>query len=112
MGVIAANRFLAGGRSVISLLAGASRLPFVRTTVWAMLSALLWCVILVAAGAWVGTQWEIVLGVLGTYGRVITALVAAAALVAAIRWYRRRRPGGAAPQETAKTPPEASEGLS
>ena len=112
MGVVAVNRFLAGGRSVISLLAGASRLPFVRTMIWAALSALVWCVILVTAGAWVGTQWEIVLDVLSTYGRVITALVGAAALIAAIRWYRRRKGGGGAPQETAKTPPEASEGLS
>ncbi|MEL6615140.1 MAG: DedA family protein, partial [Bacteroidota bacterium] len=51
MGVVAANRFLAGGRSVISLLVGASRLPVGRTAFWSTVSALLWCSLLVGAGA-------------------------------------------------------------
>lgn len=100
-GVVVVNRFLAGGRSVISLLAGASRLPAVPTAIWATLSALAWCVLLVGAGAWVGTEWERVLDVLAAYGRVITALVALAVLIGAVRWWRRRPP-----QETAKTPVE------
>lgn len=100
-GVVVANRFLAGGRSVISLLAGASRLPVLKTAIWATLSALAWCVLLVTAGAWVGAEWERVLDVLGTYGRVITALVALVVVVGAVRWWKRRPP-----QETAKTPAE------
>lgn len=108
MGVVAMNRFLAGGRSVISLLAGASRLPVVRTALWATLSALLWCTALVAAGAWVGTRWEIVLDALATYGKVITALVSLLVLGAAVRWFRGRKAARGAAQETEKTPPEAS----
>jgi membrane protein DedA with SNARE-associated domain len=100
-GVVVVNRFLAGGRSVISLLAGASRLPALRTAIWATLSAFAWCVVLVAAGAWVGAEWERVLEILGAYGRVITALVALALAVAAVRWWN-----GRPPQETAKTPAE------
>ncbi|WP_094546366.1 DedA family protein [Rubricoccus marinus] len=105
MGVVVANRFLAGGRSVVSLLAGASRLPVLRTTIWATLSALLWCALLVAAGSWVGTRWDIVLNALGTYGKVITALVGGIVLIGAVRWVRGRRGRRAAPQETEKTPP-------
>ena len=67
-GVVIANRFLAGGRSVISLLAGASRLPVAQTVLWSSISALAWCAALVAAGAWVGTEWERVLDVLGAPG--------------------------------------------
>ena len=97
-GVVVMNRFLAGGRSVISLLAGASRLPAGRTATWATISAFAWCVLLVGAGAWVGAEWERVLDVLGAYGKVITALVALAVVVGAVRWWNRRPP-----QETAKT---------
>ena len=109
MGVVAANRFLAGGRSVISLLAGASRLPLAATALWATVSAVLWSGLLVAAGAWVGAEWDVVLDVLATYGKAVTAVVAVAVTVAGVRWLRARRPGaGRAPeaQETAKTPQE------
>ena len=108
MGVVILNRFLAGGRSVISLLAGASKLPVWKTAIWSSVSALLWCALLVSAGAWVGNQWDMVLDALQTYGQVITALVAVIVLFGGVRWWqrRRRRPGAA--QETAKTPPEAS----
>ncbi|MEM1056393.1 MAG: DedA family protein [Bacteroidota bacterium] len=102
-GVVLANRFLAGGRSVISLLAGSSRLPVLQTSIWASVSALAWCVLLVAGGAWVGAEWERVLNILTAYGRVITALVALAVVVGAIRWWR-----GRPPQETAKTPVESA----
>lgn len=112
MGVVAANRFLAGGRSVISLLAGASRLPVGKTALWSSVSALLWCALLVGAGAWVGTRWDLVLDLLSAYGRVITALVGTAVLIATVRWYRKRGSRTGAAQETAKTPPEASEGPS
>ena len=106
MGVVAVNRFLAGGRSVISLLAGASQLPAGKTALWATASALVWCAVLVAAGAWVGTRWNLVLDALATYGQVITALLAVVLAVASARWLRRRR--HQAPQETEKTPPEAA----
>ncbi|HIG75358.1 MAG TPA: DedA family protein [Bacteroidetes bacterium] len=108
-GVVIANRFLAGGRSVISLLAGASRLPVAQTVLWSSISALAWCAALVAAGAWVGTEWERVLDVLGAYGRVITALVAVGVLVGSVRWLRTRRAMGGPPQETEKTPGERSD---
>ncbi len=110
MGVVAMNRFLAGGRSVISLLAGASRLPVIKTAVWSTLSALLWCGVLVAAGAWVGTRWEIVLSALGTYGKIITTIVVTVVLAASVRWFRERQIRRQAAQETAKTPPEAPGG--
>jgi membrane protein DedA with SNARE-associated domain len=108
MGVVAANRFLAGGRSVISLLAGASRLSAGATAFWATFSAFLWCGALVMAGAWVGNRWEVVLEVLGAYGQVITGLLAVVFVAVVVRWWISRR--GETAQETAKTPLEGDEG--
>ena len=105
-GVVVLNRFLAGGRSVISLLAGASHLPPVQTAIWATLSAFGWCAMLVGAGAWLGTEWDRVLELLAVYGRVITVLVGLAVAVAGVRWWVRRE--GHPPQETAKTPGEGA----
>ena len=110
-GVIVANRFLAGGRSVISLLAGASRMPFGQTMAWASVSATAWCVLLVSAGTYVGAEWERVLDLLAVYGQAVTALLALAALGLGGRWALRRRAGAGGGQETEKsTPPEARGG--
>lgn len=89
-GVIAANRFLAGGRSVIGLLAGASELRWAPTAVCATLSAVAWSLLLVWGGAVLGAEWERVLGWLAVYGRVVTAVLAVALAVAGVRWWRAR----------------------
>ena len=96
-GVVALNRFLAGGRSVIGLLAGASALRWGPTALWASVSAVAWSALLVWGGSVLGSEWERLLGWLAAYGRVVTvALLALAALVLV-----RRRRG----KETAKTRP-------
>lgn len=101
--VVAANRFLAGGRAVIGLLAGASALRWKPTMIWATVSAVAWSVLLVWGGALLGREYDRVLGWLAQYGRVVTALLAVALVGAAIRrWWRRpknsprRDPPGAA----------------
>ena len=91
MGVIAANRFLSGGRAVIGLLAGASRLPAGPVAAWATVSALAWNVVLVGGGVALGSQWERLVVILGQYGRVVTLLLVAAALVWGVRWRRSRK---------------------
>ena len=92
-GVVAANRFLAGARSVIGLLAGASDLRWGPTALWASASALAWSVLLVWAGALLGSEWERVLDWLGEYARWVTVVLAVVAVVVAIRWWRRRHLG-------------------
>ena len=89
-GVVAANRFLAGGRAVIGLLAGASDLRWAPTAFWATVSAVAWSALLVWGGAVLGAEWERVLDWLATYGRVVTALLAVVLAVVAVRWWRRR----------------------
>ena len=84
-GVVAANRFLAGGRAVIGLLAGASELRWAPTSVWASVSAVAWSALLVWGGSLLGEEWERLLGLLATYGRVVTAAIAVALVVAFVR---------------------------
>lgn len=93
-GVVAANRFLAGGRAVIGLLAGASGLRLGPTAVWATVSAVVWSLLLVWAGSLLGSEWERVLEWLKTYGRIVTgALILVGGVVIARRWRRRGGPG-------------------
>lgn len=91
-GVVAANRFLSGARSVISLAVGMAHMAPGRTFVWATFSALVWTLLITWAGYAVGENWEAVRGWLAAYGRVmVTLLLLAAAVVAGRWWWRRRR---------------------
>lgn len=127
LAVVAANRFLAGGRAVIALMSGASCLPFGRVALWAALSATVWCSLLIGGGYLVGSEWSRVLVWLRAYGRVVTAFVGVIALGLAVRGYvnwRERRSSpppavvrhrrwprrGRRRQETAKTPPSGKRG--
>jgi membrane protein DedA with SNARE-associated domain len=95
-GVIAANRFLSGARSVISLTAGVAQMEPWRTAWWCTVSALLWTGLISYAGYAVGENWEIVVAYLRAYGRVILVLLGAAAVAGVAYWYwqRSRRTAG------------------
>ncbi len=93
LGVVAANRFLSGGRAVIGLLAGASGMQTGAVVLWSSLSALAWNAVLVGGGVALGTQWPRVMALLGTYGRVVTGVLTVAALALGVRWWLRARAG-------------------
>lgn len=86
-GVVAANRFLAGGRAVIGLLAGAGDMKPVPAAVWATVSAVAWSLLLVWGGAALAGEWERMLDWLAAYGKIVTAILV---LVLASAWLRRR----------------------
>ena len=112
-GVVAANRFLSGGRSVIALLAGASGLRLPATALWSTVSSLLWTGVLVGAGYAVGSEWDRVLDALRVYGRGVTIGLALVGIVVAVRWGLRRRARRRRTErrkETAKTPPGPERG--
>lgn len=90
-GVVAANRFLSGARSVIALLVGASELRAWPTALFATLSAAVWTGLLTYAGYAVGANWDVILGWLRTYGQAVTAVVVLVAVVLVGRWWWRRR---------------------
>lgn len=90
-GIIAANRFLSGLRSVISITVGMAHTDPWKTALFATLSALVWTILIAYGGYAVGENWEIVLVYLRDYGRVIVGLIAVVALVQFLRWWRGRR---------------------
>ncbi|SMO96071.1 DedA family protein [Gracilimonas mengyeensis] len=74
-GVVMANRFLAGTRSVIALTAGMSRLRIWPTTLSSLLSSVLWNTLLLAMGWVIRDNWQIIGEYLSNYGKIILGLI-------------------------------------
>lgn len=89
-GLIAANRFLSGLRSVISLTVGMAHMSVGWTAFWSGVSALVWTALLVAGGYYLGENWPRVSELLQTYGWALTGLVVVIIGVQIVR-YRRQR---------------------
>ncbi|MFB6231857.1 MAG: DedA family protein [Salinibacter sp.] len=89
-GVIAANRFLSGARSVISLTAGMFQMEPGRTAWWCTASALVWTGLISYAGYAVGENWSLVVQYLRAYGRIVLVLLLLIAAGLLFRWYWHR----------------------
>lgn len=87
--LIAANRFLTGSRSIISVSAGLSHLNFFYVHLCALFSAVLWNALLVYGGYLLGDNWETLGYYITTYGLVFTVLVLGIVGVLAIRYIRK-----------------------
>lgn len=99
--LVAANRFLSGLRSVISLAVGMAHMPVGKTWLWSSVSAFVWTALLTGAGYFVGENWEVVGEYLRAYGWVVGGLVAAFVLIQVVYYVRRRR---AEPADGARAP--------
>lgn len=75
-GVILANRFLAGTRSVISLLAGITQMHIQKTILSSTVSSLLWNMILLGSGWFIKENWEKIGMYLSIYSWVILGILA------------------------------------
>lgn len=89
-GVVAANRFLSGARSVISLTAGMADMEAWRTLWWCTVSALVWTALISYAGYAVGDNWTVVVTYIRAYGRIILTLLLLLGAGLLARWYWRR----------------------
>jgi membrane protein DedA with SNARE-associated domain len=102
-GVVAANRFLSGARSVISLMVGAAEMRPGPVALWATVSAALWTSLIAYLGAVVGDNWTVIGDWLTRYGQAVTvALVAGAVVYFGAKVWRRRRSS----QRNGEDPPE------
>lgn len=91
-GVVAANRFLSGARSVIALMVGAAQMRPGQTALWATVSAAVWTGLLVYLGAVVGDNWAVIGEWLKRYSQWVTLGVAVAfGLYVGIGMWRRWR---------------------
>lgn len=89
-GVVVANRFLAGTRSVIALTAGISHTPVYLTALSSAVSSLLWNGILLAFGWVVHENWYLIGDYLSAWGQGVLAVIILA-IAARIAWVRLRR---------------------
>lgn len=87
MGVVLANRFLAGTRSVISITAGLSHTRISSTIICSTISSLLWNGILLAFGWIVHENWRLIGDYLSVYGSVILTGIIIFVLVRVIMHY-------------------------
>lgn len=91
IGVIMANRFLAGTRSVISLTAGISHTPLLGTIAGSTISSLLWNAILIGFGWIVHENWQVIGNYLSIYGWVILALLTIIIAIRLLMSYYRKK---------------------
>jgi len=108
-GVVAANRFLSGARSVISLTVGMARMSPWATMWWCTFSAAVWTALISYAGYAVGDNWRIVVEYLRLYGRFVLGVLLLIALGLAVRAYWRRSHDEASSEEDAP-PADPAEG--
>lgn len=91
MGVVLANRFLAGTRSVISLTAGISHTPVGLTVISSTISSMLWNAILLGSGWFVHENWRIIGEYLSIYGRIVLGLILLFIVIRLLMNYYRRK---------------------
>lgn len=89
--IIAANRFLSGTRSVISLFAGIFKLKWMPVLFLATLSALVWNGLLMLAGYLLGSNWPLILDYISQYNKVVIVLTVAVAGGFIIYRYLKKR---------------------
>jgi membrane protein DedA with SNARE-associated domain len=89
-GVILANRFLAGTRSVISLLAGISHANVRLTILNSTLSSVIWNLILLSMGWFIKENWSVIGEYLNIYGWFVVLVIAIFAGFRMYYWYRKK----------------------
>ncbi len=105
------GRLVPGVRSLVSLPAGAQRMPLWRFTLLTAVGSLVWNTLLVGAGALLGRQYQVVEQYADVLNYAVTAVV-----VVLVVWFvtrrlrRRRREGGAGTSAPAKADEHAGSG--
>ena len=89
-GLILANRFLSGTRSVISLVAGTAHMDSGKVLLASTISSAVWTCLIAWGGYLVGDNWEIVGEYLAVYGRIMI-WVAVLAVLGYVGWRFFRR---------------------
>lgn len=91
MGVVLANRFLAGTRSVISLTAGLSHTRISLTILCSTISSILWNGILLGFGWIVHENWRLIGDYLSAYGKIVLGLIALFITIRLAMYYYRKK---------------------
>ncbi len=87
--IILINRFLAGTRSVVSIFAGFARLSWLKVTLLAFISSLVWNGILITSGYYAGKNWVYITNMVKNYNVFISVIILLAISVGIILYKRR-----------------------
>ncbi|MFC1553241.1 DedA family protein [candidate division KSB1 bacterium] len=90
-GVVAANRFLSGARSVISFFAGITKLDIKKVVIFSAISCALWNTVLIYSGYMLGENWENVISLIKNYNKVIFIILTIVLLVLFVKWINNRK---------------------
>jgi membrane protein DedA with SNARE-associated domain len=85
------GRLVPGVRSLVSLPAGAQRMPLARFVVYTTAGSLVWNTLLVGAGYALGTQWEETAAYADWLDRVLIVALVLVVTALAVRRVRKRR---------------------
>ncbi|MGD7045167.1 DedA family protein [Jeotgalibacillus proteolyticus] len=77
-------------RSLISIPAGMSNMPFVLFLIFTTLGTIIWNTILVVVGAQLGDSWEEILGFMDVYSTIAYTVLGVSAVLF-ILWYSKKR---------------------
>lgn len=89
--VIAANRFLSGTRSVISLFAGLFHLNWMMVLFLSIISALMWNGLLIYGGYLLGVNWQAISGIISQYNYIVLAISAVVITYVIIRIKKKKK---------------------
>ena len=87
--VVLINRFLAGARAVIAIMAGIGKMPPKKAALFATISAIIWNIVLISLGTWLGSNWKLAVRILKEYNIIISIVM----LVLILVWLSLRRFG-------------------
>ena len=85
------GRVIPGVRSMISLPAGAARMPLGRFILWTAIGSGIWNTLLIGAGMWLGTQWDIIIEYIDFLSTMVAIAIGAGIAVFFMRRINTRR---------------------
>lgn len=89
--LIVGNRFLAGTRAVISFFAGVSELDLKKTIILSAVSSLIWNIILIVLGFYVGHNLSKISELIITYNKIVFAVILVIALLFIVKLIFRKK---------------------
>lgn len=84
-------RFIPVVRSLISIPAGMSEMPFLKFIIYTSLGSLIWNTILIIIGSLVGENWPSILKVFETYSTIISYIIIATILFTCLIFYLKQK---------------------
>lgn len=86
--VIVVNRFLAGTRSVIALVAGMSQINRTSALIASLISSILWNAILIGLGWLIHENWQQIGSYLADYGKFVAVIIV---VIFGYNWFKKKK---------------------